>query len=133
MTNRFQDKVVIVTGAASGIGRAVVERVASEGGSVLAADLNQDMLKKLSNSKSQIEILPCDANDPGTASKLAATTLSRFGAINGFVPCAGTIKFAPVTEVSPAQWDAVIDINLRAVFFQVQAIGKAMIAGGHQG
>jgi len=133
MIQRFQEKVVIVTGAASGIGRAVVERVVREGGSVVAADLNKTVLSQISNPKSQIELCPCDANDPATGQLLADTALSRFGRINGFVPCAGIIKFAPVTEVSPAQWDAVLDLNLRAVFFQIQAIGKAMIAGGHKG
>ena len=130
MTPRFQNKVVIVTGAASGIGRAVVERVAREGGAVVAADLNRETLEALGPG---IERIVCDASDPTTGQRLADVALSRFGRINGFVPCAGIIRFAPVTEVTTAQWDAVLDLNLRAVFFQVQAIGQAMIAGGQRG
>ncbi|MBI4028548.1 MAG: SDR family oxidoreductase [Verrucomicrobia bacterium] len=130
MTTRFQDKVVIVTGAASGIGRAVVERVRQEGGSVVAADLNPAALNALGEG---IERVACDASDPSTGQRLADVALARFGRINGFVPCAGIIRFTPVTEITTTQWDTVLDLNLRAVFFQIQAIGQAMIAGGQRG
>ena len=130
MSSRFENKAVIVTGAASGMGRAVVERVHQEGGQVLAADRDEAGLASLGAG---IERITCDASDLATGQRLVAAALSRFGRINGFVPCAGIIRFASVTEVTPAQWDAVLNLNLRAVFFQVQAIGNAMIAGGYLG
>jgi len=127
MRARFQDKVIIVTGAASGIGRVVAQRVAEEGGAVVAADLNGDALRKLGGD---MELVTCDASDPASGQRLAEAALGRFGKIHGFVPCAGMIRFAPVTEVTTTQWDAVLGLNLRGVFFQIQAIGTAMAEGG---
>lgn len=134
---RFQDKVVIVTGAASGMGRALSLLVAREGGFVVAADLNADALDKLAaeipEAAARILTIPLDSSDVTSGKRVADAAISGFGRIDGFVPCAGIIRFASVRELPPAQWDAVMNLNLRGVFFQVQAIGGAMITGGHKG
>ncbi len=134
---RFQDKVVIVTGAASGMGRALALLVVREGGSVVAADLNADALDKIPaeamEASARIRTISCDSSDATTGKLLADAAISSFGRIDGFVPCAGIIRFVSVRELPPRQWDTVLNLNLRGVFFQIQAIGAAMIAGGHKG
>ncbi len=131
---RFASKAVIVTGAGSGLGRAVALRVAKEGGSVVAADLNADALGKLAAGVSEpgvrIHTVACDAGEPTTGQRLADAAIKEFGRIDGFVPCAGIIRFKPVTELDLAQWDSVMNLNLRGAFFAVQAVANTMIARG---
>jgi len=144
MTARFQNKVILINGAAGGIGRAIARRVAGEGGSLVLSDLNEMALqsaaaeimaapKASGSSRAGIELLPGDAADPASGQKLAEAAISKFGRIDGFVPCAGVIRFKSVLELDLAQWDAVMNLNLRGAFFAVQAVANAMVAHGWKG
>ncbi len=131
---RLSRRVVIITGAASGLGRAVAVRVCQEGGLLVLADIQRDsleaLLSEIRSGDGEATPFPGDVNDPGFGKQLAELALTHYGRIDGFVPCAGIIRFKPVTEIEPDQWDTVLNTNLRAVFFSVQAIGKAMISTG---
>ncbi|MDQ3667908.1 MAG: SDR family oxidoreductase [Acidobacteriota bacterium] len=125
-------RVVIITGAASGLGRAVAVRVCQGGGQLILTDIKadplEDLLKEIKSLGGEATLLHGDVSDPDIGQQLAELALTHYGRIDGFVPCAGIIRFTPVTEIKPEQWDTVLDIDLRAVFFSVQAIGKAMIS-----
>jgi NAD(P)-dependent dehydrogenase (short-subunit alcohol dehydrogenase family) len=131
MPPRFQNKVFIIIGAAGGIGRALAGCLAAEGASLVLSDLNRDALQaivtELAPTNNGVEIVPCDVTEITLGKQLADLALARFGRIDGFSALAGVIKFTPLQKVEPAQWDSVLDINLRSVFFSMQAIGQAMI------
>lgn len=135
--NRFKEKVIIITGAAGGIGKAVALQVMREGGSVVLSDLKSEPLQEIATEiesmGGEVETIAHDICDPETGKKLAQLAMERFGRIDGLVPCAGIVRFKPVGELDPAQWDEVMNLNLRSTFFLVQAIGNAMVAGGFAG
>ncbi len=144
MNNRFQNKVILITGAAGGLGRAIASRIAGEGGSLILSDLDQGALQAAAaeilaarsvagDPPPCVELLPGDAGDPGLGHRLVECALSRFGRIDGFVPCAGFIRFKPVLEIDAAQWDAVMHLSLRGTFFILQTVAGAMIARGCPG
>src|SRR5687768_17526702 len=134
---RLEGKVIVITGAAGGIGRALARLILHEGGVVVLSDLEQPMLEEaaadLKGDPAKMAFIAGDAADPKLGERLAAVAFEQFGRLDGFVPLAGIIRFAPVTELSPAQWDLVTSVNLRGLFFGVQAVGKAMIAHACKG
>jgi len=131
MPTRFQNKVFIIIGAAGGIGRALASCLAAEGACLVLSDLSQDALQsvvtELAPANNGVEIVACDVTEITLGKRLTDLALTRFGRIDGFSALAGVIKFTPLQEVKPAQWDCTLDINLRSVFFSMQAIGQAMI------
>jgi 3-oxoacyl-[acyl-carrier protein] reductase len=137
MSGRFAGKVVIITGAAGGLGRALAFLIAREGGDLLLSDVNADALKQISEEISKFGRAPrlfaADAGDPDFGKHLTKAALDRFGHIDGFVPCAGIIRFTPVSAIQPGQWDEVMNLNLRSIFFSLQAVSQAMVAGGRGG
>jgi meso-butanediol dehydrogenase / (S,S)-butanediol dehydrogenase / diacetyl reductase len=137
MTQRFKDRVFIITGAGGGIGGSIARRLAAEGAALVLSDLNRGALDLLASEISAVgsrpESLALDAADPNLGRRLGEMALEKFGRIDGFVPMAGIVKFKPVVEFDPAQWDAVMNINLRGVFFGIQSIGRMMIEGGFSG
>lgn len=144
MNQRFQDKVVLITGAAGGLGRAIAWAVAREGGSLVLSDLDEGALQAAAaevraasagsaTPRPELELLPGDASAADLGGRLAERALKRFGRIDGFVPCAGVIRFKPVLEIEPAQWDAIMQLNLRGTFFALQGVAAAMLARGCRG
>lgn len=120
--NRLEGKVCLVTGGAAGIGRAIVERFASEGAKmVVACDVN-----------------PCEYTEPNVVGKILNVTdregikalvkeiVEEYGPIDVLVNNAGITKDAPFVRMSEEQWDAVININLKGVFNVTQAVAPVM-------
>ena len=137
MSDRFKNRVFIITGAGGGIGGGVARRLSQEAASLVLADINADSLRALAaqmpTTSVRPELLVLDARDPELGKRLGDAAISRFGRIDGFVPLAGIIKIKPLLELDPPQWDLVMGINLRSVFFSIQAIGKLMIERGWTG
>lgn len=118
--HRFQDKVCLVTGATSGIVRAVAVRLAREGGRVaaLGRDVREGKSLTAEIKKAGGEVLFVEA-DVGTDADLVAAvaqTLAKWQRIDVLVSDAATMTFKPVLELDPAEWDAVMNVNLRALF-----------------
>ena len=113
----LDDKTFIVTGAASGIGRAIALRLLAEGGNVLAMDTDAAGLDALIGEAS--DTLTTFAGDVATESDVAACVrraVERFGAIDGIVCNAGIMKRVPVGELSYDDWHKVLDVNLSQSF-----------------
>jgi NAD(P)-dependent dehydrogenase (short-subunit alcohol dehydrogenase family) len=123
--DRFSGKTVIVTGAGSGIGRATALRLAAEGATVVAADVNQESLEKLA---SEIEIRPV-AGDLTAADVIDRVVAAADGKVDGLANVAGIMDgFLPAGEVDDDTWDRVFNINVTAPMRLTRAVLPLMTA-----
>ncbi|THG33382.1 SDR family NAD(P)-dependent oxidoreductase [Naasia lichenicola] len=127
---RFQGQTVIVTGAASGIGRATASRVAREGGRVIAVDISGERLAEFAASLPEAEIVSV-AGDITKQADIDAIVAAAGDRIDGLANVAGiNDDFSPAHETSDATWDRVIAINLTGGFKLMRAVLPAMLAAG---
>lgn len=132
------NKVAVVTGGASGIGAATSERLASDGYSILIADLAHDAAdataRRLSDEYGVAATsIACDIGDPDDCEAAAAFAIEQLGALDALVNCAGISKPGDSLTYSAADWRRMIDIQLSGAFFVAQACGRAMVAQGNGG
>jgi len=114
--NRFEDRVVMVTGAAGGIGRASALRIASEGGSVFCIDLNReaveatvsDIVSRGGEASAQV----CDVADEGSVRDSVKACVSRYGSLYALVNMAGLLRFDDTEQLATADWQRIVDVNL---------------------
>lgn len=123
---RFDGQTVIVTGAASGIGRATASRIVREGGRVIAVDITGDKLKELA-SDSFIPV-EADITKPGDVERIVAAAGDR---IDGLANVAGVVDdFSPIHETADKIWDRVFSVNVDGVFRLTRAVVPVMLAAG---
>jgi len=135
---RLFGHVVVVTGGAGGIGRAVCEAVSAEGGATVVVDLDRGQIDRVGNQLAAVHGpqrvlgLALDVTDEADMAKMARATLERFGRIDVLVACAGILRGRgclphPVTEVALTEWSQVIDTNLKGVFLSNRAVLPVMM------
>ena len=131
MDREFAGKVVVVTGATSGIGRATARRFAESGASVAAVGRNEAALAEVSGEIEQLGgaalSIVADLARPEEASRVVSLTVEIFGGIDVLVNAAGHISSGTIENTSLQAWDAMLDINLRAVFQLMQAALPGLI------
>ncbi|MCA0921469.1 SDR family NAD(P)-dependent oxidoreductase [Pseudooceanicola nanhaiensis] len=133
MTGRFDGKVAIVTGAASGIGRATAARLASEGARVVLIDLSAEALEAAMPRGDHLA-LPCDVSDEASVAAAVETIRNRMGRIDVVCNNAGILcSHAPITDVDMTQWQRVIGVNLVGPSLFLKYAGRAMIEQGEGG
>ncbi len=120
-------KVAIVTGAASGIGRASAELFAAEGANVLAADLPETNLEYASDA---IRPLAVDVADDVAPARIVGEVIRAFGRLDILFSNAGTAAAAPAAEMSDEVWDRVQQVNLRAAFRLAREAIPHLVASG---
>ena len=129
---RFDRQVVIVTGGGRGIGRATALRFASEGASVVVADVDTisgtEVAAGIQELGARAMAVRCDVQDESSVTALVKSTLSRFGKINVLVSNAGVARDAALAETSAAEWDAVIGVNTTGAFLCARAVAQNMMA-----
>ncbi|MFT4150277.1 MAG: SDR family oxidoreductase [Paracoccaceae bacterium] len=133
---RFAGKVVTITGAARGIGRATAERFLSEGARVVIADVDTAQLAATAaeiGTPETVMAVDADVADKAQVDALVARTVAAFGRIDVMVNNAGIAPVMDFLEVSPETFDRVIGINLKGAFLGTQAAARAMIAQGQGG
>ena len=123
---RFQDKVAIVTGAASGIGLATAKRLVSEGCHVIIADLDIDKAKKAADDLDHSAVLhisggaigvACDVSKEDQVAAAVDTAMSKFGRLDVVVNNAGLMVFKPITEHTVEDWLKILHVDLLGAFF----------------
>lgn len=128
--NRFAGTTVVVTGGGAGIGRATVERLAAEGGRVVATDVLPERLEKLTSEVSgDILTVAGDVTEPDTIARVLAAAGDR---IDGLANVAGIMDgFEPTAEILDETWDRVLAVNLTAMMTLTRAVLPLMLAQGH--
>ena len=121
----MQDKVIVVSGGASGIGAEVGARLASEGARVVVADLNAGQ----AGSHTALSVA-CDITNPDQCEAVAHAAINAFGRIDGVVNCAGISKPHDSISLPPADWARMVDVQLNGAFFFIQACAKRMMDNG---
>ncbi len=125
---RFDGKTVIVTGAASGIGKATASRIAREGGRVVAVDVSAERLEQLQAEVPGVITVVGDITSQDSADAIVAAAGEK---IDGLANVAGiNDDFSPLGETSDAMWDRVMAVNVTGAFKLTRAVLPAMIAAG---
>jgi len=130
MSKRLQDKVAIITGAAKGIGFATAQRFAQEGAKVMIADLNPDAVKIAATQIPGAEAHVMNVTDRASIQGVVDQIMQQHGRIDILVNNAGITQDARLVKMTEAQFDAVIDINLKGVFNCTQIVVPHMLEAG---
>jgi len=133
---RFEGQVVIVTGAASGIGLGIARAFHDAGASVVMGDVREDALDQAQATFSDQERLACvqvDVRDAPAVAHLVATAEQAFGPTSVMIANAGIVPNASVLNMDVSAWDSVIETNLRGVFLSCQAAARSMVTHGTRG
>jgi NAD(P)-dependent dehydrogenase (short-subunit alcohol dehydrogenase family) len=113
----------VVTGAASGIGKGTALLLRERGSEVVAVDVNEEGLADA--AAAGCEIVACDL----TKAEDRARLLDAAGEVDGLVNAAGIIRLIPIEEVTEADWDAILAVNVKALFFLARDFGRRMKPG----
>lgn len=128
---RFQDKVSIVTGGASGLGKELAARLASEGATVLIADIDQhaidEAVAELKATGANAAGVKLDVADRMQFHTVVDSIVEQFGRIDVLISNAGIIRHSPFDVTSDEHWDPVLAVDLKAVFYGAQAVAPHMI------
>lgn len=121
---RLEGKVAIVTGGASGIGKAFSCGLAKEGSSVVIADVidGSDTAQKVESFGCQALVLNTDVTDEESTNQMAAATMEKFGRIDILVNNAGIYPAAPFEALTFPEWKKVLAVNLDGIFLAAKAV-----------
>ena len=130
----LEDQVAIVTGAAQGIGAACAERLSHDGAAVALWDVDdahgQALVASLTERGRRAIYQHCNVASKTEVDAALAATLGAFGRVDALINNAGIFKAANFLDITEADWDAVIDVNLKGAFLVGQAVARAMTATG---
>jgi NAD(P)-dependent dehydrogenase (short-subunit alcohol dehydrogenase family) len=128
---RFTDKVVLITGAGRGIGRAMALRFAQEGASIVAADLEPALAESTAAAVTEIGRqclgLKVDVTQQLDIQRMVAQAVEQFRRIDVLCNNAGVFKFQDMLDITEADWDFVLDVNTKGAFFVMQAVAREMV------
>ncbi|HVN78373.1 MAG TPA: SDR family NAD(P)-dependent oxidoreductase [Terriglobia bacterium] len=126
----LEPRVVIVTGAGSGIGRGIAIMLAQERAKVVIAEIDQlrgsSVADEIRENNGEAFCVPTDVASEDSVADMVEKTLSRWGAIDGLVNNAGIFKEAEISSLSAADWDRVLTVNLKSMFLCARAVLPSM-------
>ncbi len=130
-------RVIVVTGGAQGIGEACARRLVADGAAIALWDVDdahgQALATALANDGARVLYRHCNVASKTEVDAALAATVAAFGRVDGLVNNAGIFKAAPFLEITEADWDAVIDVNLKGHFLVGQALAQQMVKQGGGG
>lgn len=125
MAVRISNKVVVITGASSGLGEAMARHLASLGAKVVLsarrADLLSAIVSDIKAAGGSAVAIPADVTDKAQVDGLVAAAVAAFGRLDVMVNNAGLMAIAPLSEVRTDEWDRMIDINIKGVLYGIAA------------
>jgi meso-butanediol dehydrogenase/(S,S)-butanediol dehydrogenase/diacetyl reductase len=131
MEQRLSGKIAIVTGSGQGIGKGVALRLAREGADVVVADINaktaEQTAQEIRGLKRRALAYPVDLVNLAEIRAMVEKAVAEFGRIDILVNAAGVAQTKPFLEITEAEWDHVIDTNLKGTVFCIQAVAEQMI------
>ncbi len=131
MEQRFREKIAIVTGAGQGIGRGVALRLGREGARVVVAEYNSDtaaaVAGEIEAEGGEALAYRVDISDVAAVRRMVDDVVAGFGRIDILVNNAGVVQTKPMLDLTEADWDRVIDVNMRGTFFCLQTVAQQMI------
>lgn len=129
MTHRMQDKIVIVTGGSSGLGRATAESMIAEGARVVIADIDLEVGKSVASTIGA-EFRRTDVANSSEVDALVADTVARFGRLDVMCNNAGVIATTPVLDTTDESYERMVAVNFGGVFYGTRAAGRVMVEQG---
>lgn len=128
---KFDGKVVVVTGGASGIGLAIATAFAKQGASVAVVDLDLEKAELVAKDLGGVARgFACDVADHGSVEKTTAAIQAHYSVVDILINSAGIVALAPAETLSLNSWNRTIDVNLSGTFFMSQTIGRLMLDQG---
>jgi NAD(P)-dependent dehydrogenase (short-subunit alcohol dehydrogenase family) len=129
---RFENKVVLLTGAASGIGRASAVRLAEEGAGLLLVDVQEQELEetvRLAREQgAEVQAAICDVSSPEAVESTVAEVVQRFGKLDVLCNNAGILKFCHTHECTLEDWNRILAVNLTGTFLMCRAALPHLLA-----
>lgn len=133
--NELQNKIVLITGAASGIGASCAWIAAREGAKIVLSDVDEangnQVVESITSEGGTAKFLPCDVADASAVEQLVADTVAAYGGLDVAVANAGiTPQPAPVADITLDDWNRVMGVNLHGVFYTNKYAIPAMLESG---
>jgi 3-oxoacyl-[acyl-carrier protein] reductase len=128
----LRDHVIVITGGASGMGRAIAQAASREGARLVLSDFDGDRLKTTADELvGEVRHVRADVTRQSEIDAIFELAEREFGRIDGLVTCAGIITTLPLLEVTAEEWDRVFAVNAKGTFFTVQAALRRMLPRKH--
>ena len=130
----LQDKIALVTGAGTGIGKAIALGMAKEGAAVAAADIDfpavQRTVEAMAAHSNRALAIEADCGDVASIEQMIAKTVAEFGRLDIIVNNAGVTRYAYIMDLTEADWDRIHRVNAKGVFFCLQRAAAEMMKTG---
>ncbi|HWQ76826.1 MAG TPA: 3-oxoacyl-ACP reductase FabG [Syntrophomonas sp.] len=127
---RLQDKVAVITGAGKGIGASIARRFSAEGACLAICDQSEELIatitSELTGSSAEVLGMRADVTDREALNELVKLTVERFGTIDILVNNAGIMKDVMMHKMSEADWDLVMNVNMKGMFNMTQPVAAIM-------
>jgi acetoin reductase-like protein len=134
MMTKLNDKVAIVTGGARGIGAAIVDRYVAEGARVAVADVDLAQAQETATRHGEKAFaIALDVTKSASIDAAVQSVVGRWGGIDILVNNAGIFDMGPIVEVTEQSYEKIFAVNVKGLFFTLQAVAKHMIARGQGG
>ncbi|WP_261530335.1 SDR family NAD(P)-dependent oxidoreductase [Burkholderia multivorans] len=130
----IRNKTAVVTGAASGIGAAIAERLAEEGAHVILTDVDDargnELTTRLTDRGRKASYLHCDSGNLESIAAMTARAVAENGRVDVLVNNAGVTRKIKLLDLTPADWDWIQNVNTRGLFFTMQGFARHMAEAG---